>query len=316
MQPFTVSDCISTVFPILIVIAIGYILKVFNILDNNFSGQINHLNYVLGFPLLLFTSTVTADLQTLFNLKLVLYSIGSIFVMALLSYIIFGKLVDKKKQGALTTTSFRSDILLFAIYITKQLFAEKGLALAAMLTAFISPTVTTLSIIILNHLDQEKRQGLKIEATILNIIKNPFIIAVTLGVLYNFTTLSFPSPLLEPLQDLGTMAIPLSLLSVGAQLNFKNIAQEKSLIALGVLSRLVIIPVIFVTGAVLLGFRGIFLACLFAQFSAPATVSCHSFAEQMNSDSQLTASIIIFSTIFSVITIFIGLLILTHLKLL
>ncbi len=316
MRMFTISDCISTVLPILIIIVIGYVMRIRKILGDRFVEEANHINYILGFPLLLFTSAVTADLKTLFNLKLVLYSVGSILVMAAVGYLIFGKLTDKKKQGALTTTTFRSDILLFAVYITGQLFGQDGIALAAMLTAFISPTVTTLSIVILNHLDQEHNRGLSIGQTLLKVIKNPFIIAVITGVLYNCSGLPFPEPILDPLQDIGAMAIPLSLLAIGVQLDFKNVAEEKSLIIIGVFARLVAVPAIFVTGAVLLGFHGMSLACLFAQFAAPATVSCYSFAEQMNSDSKLAGSIIIFSTVFAIITIFIGLIILTSLQLL
>ena len=87
---FTISDCISTVLPILIIIVIGYVMRIRKILGDRFVEEANHINYILGFPLLLFTSAVTADLKTLFNLKLVLYSVGSILVMAAVGYLIFG----------------------------------------------------------------------------------------------------------------------------------------------------------------------------------------------------------------------------------
>lgn len=316
MSMFSISDCFATVLPILITIEIGYVLGQKKVFGDNFVKEANHANYVIGFPLLLFCSTVTADLRTLFSLRLVLYSVGSILIMAAAGYFLFGRITDKKKQGALTTTTFRSDILLFAVYITGQLFGQEGIALASMLTAFISPTVTTLSILILNHLDVEHNNSLNFKQTFMNIIKNPFIIAVISGVLYNCSGLPFPEPVLEPLQDIGSMAIPLSLLAIGVQLDFKNVADEKKLIVIGVLARLVVVPGIFVTGAVLLGFRGMPLACLFAQYAAPATVSCYSFAEQMNSDSKLAGSVIVFSTVFAILTIFIGLIILTTLQLL
>ena len=116
----------------------------------------------------------------------------------------------------------------------------------------------------------------------------------------------------EPLSDIGSLAIPLSLLAIGVQLDFKNVVQNRRFVLMGVVSRLVIVPVIFTTGAVLLGFRGSNLLCLFAQFAAPATVSCYTFSEQMHSDAQLTGNIVIFSSVFSILTIFAGLLILTN----
>lgn len=315
MKSFSVWESFSTIVPILITIGIGYVMGRFKILRESFANEANRLNFTIGFPLLLFCSTVTADIKALFEWKLVLYSISSILIMAFAAYYIFGKFTDKKKQGALTTTTFRSDILLFAVYISGKLFGNEGVALAAMLTAFISPTVTLLSILILNRLDEEHGEELNLRYIILNVFKNPFFIAVIFGILYNASGLWFPPVIHEPLSNIGSIAIPLSLLAIGVQLDFKNVLENSRLVTAGVLSRLVIVPLIFMTGAVLLGFTGNTLACLFAQYAAPATVSCYTFAEQMNSDARLAGNIVVFSTVFSIPTIFIGLLIFTNMGL-
>lgn len=311
MKAFSIYESFSTIAPILITIGIGYILGQFHMLSNRFVTEANRLNYAIGFPLLLFNSTVTADIRTLFDLRLVIYSISSIFIMAIIGYFLYGKFVSPDKQGALTTTTFRSDILLFAVYISGKLFGDKGVALAAMLTAFISPTVTTLSIFILSHLDQTHTKKLNLSQVLKDVAKNPFIIAVIIGIFYNWSALPYPSMIQEPLADIGAISIPLSLIAIGVQLDFKNIVADRKIVTLGVIARLVIVPIIFLAGAIVLGFTGMSLACLFAQYAAPATSSCFTFAEQMNSDAQLAGNIVVFSTVFSILTIFIGLVILT-----
>lgn len=312
MDGFSVLDSFSTVVPLIVIIGIGFVFGQLRLLGQEFVRQENRVNYFIGFPLLLFCSTATADIRALFDWKLVAFSLASILIMALCAYLIFGRITDKKKQGALTTTTFRSDILLFAVYISGKLFGTDGIALAAMLTAFISPTVTILSIIILNHLDEEKSYSITPEEAFLRILKNPFVLMVILGILYNICGLPFPDPIREPLTDLGAMAIPLSLLSIGVQLDFKNVVENRLLLTVGVLSRLVIVPAVFLPAAALMGFRGNSIACLFAQYAAPATVSCYTFACQMHSDEKLTGNIVIFSTVFSVFTIFFGLLLLNR----
>lgn len=315
MQTFSVADSFVTVAPIIIIIAIGYVMGRMKVLGSGFVMEENRLNYYLGFPLLLFCSTLGADIKSLFDWKLVAYSMASIFVMAVAGYVIFGKIADKKQQGALTTTTFRSDILLFAVFISGKLFGSDGLALAAMMTAFISPTVTILSIVILNRLDGNAKKGPGILESMKTVVANPFVIVVIVGILYNLSGLPFPEVIEDSLSDIGSIAIPLSLLSIGVQLDFKNVVKERFLLFVGVVTRLVIVPAVFITGAALLGFKGNSIACLFAQYAAPATVSCYTFARQMNSDEKLTGNIVVFSTVFSPFTIFIGLLILANLGL-
>ena len=86
MKSFTVLESFSTIAPIIITIGIGYILGRLKFLGGEFAAEANKLNYVIGFPLLLFCSTAAADIRSLFDPKLVIYSVLSILVMAAAGY--------------------------------------------------------------------------------------------------------------------------------------------------------------------------------------------------------------------------------------
>ena len=63
-------------------------------------------------------------------------------------------------------------------------------------------------------------------------------------------------------------------------------------------------PAIFVTAAVLCGFRGIELVSMTVLFMSPSAVSSYTMAQQMDADGELAGQQVVFSTAFSIISIF------------
>ncbi|WP_413926742.1 AEC family transporter [Clostridioides sp. ZZV14-6387] len=75
-------------------------------------------------------------------------------------------------------------------------------------------------------------------------------------------------------------------------------------ILLGVCGRLILVPTIFLPISILLGFRNVELASLMIMLSAPTAVSSFTMAQQMDSDSELAGQIVVFTSAFSIITVF------------
>ena len=71
-----------------------------------------------------------------------------------------------------------------------------------------------------------------------------------------------------------------------------------------VLGRLVVAPLIFVTGGALLGFRGIELATLLVMLAAPTAVSSFTMAQQMDSNGELAAEAVVMTSALSCVTLF------------
>ena len=68
--------------------------------------------------------------------------------------------------------------------------------------------------------------------------------------------------------------------------------------------KLVFFPVLFLGIALLLGFRDAPLAVLLTVFGAPIAVSSFTMAQQMGGDHALAGQLVVFSSIFSVVTMF------------
>ena len=97
--------------------------------------------------------------------------------------------------------------------------------------------------------------------------------------------------------DLAALATPLSFLSLGVSLDVSAIGRNRRPLMLGIVTRLVLIPAVLVTLAVVLGFRGQELCAIFLLFAAPTAVSSYPMAVAMEADPEIAGQMVIFTTV-------------------
>jgi predicted permease len=114
------------------------------------------------------------------------------------------------------------------------------------------------------------------------------------------------------LNNIKSMTTPLALIILGAQFRFSAVKGMFRQIAVGTAWRIVIAPLIGIVGAALLCGTGIFAwgsgeyATLLALLGSPAAVSSAVMAGEMGSDEQLATQLVVWSSVGSVLTIFVG----------
>ena len=107
----------------------------------------------------------------------------------------------------------------------------------------------------------------------------------------------------------------LSFLSIGVSLAF-GAATRKGLLSIATALRLVILPLIFVVGGILLGLREQQLLSLLILFGAPTAVSSYPMAVAMGADGELAGQLVAVSTLLCLPTIFLWTMVLNMLQLL
>ena len=133
---------------------------------------------------------------------------------------------------------------------------------------------------------------------------------MALALLWQFIPISLPSVLDKGLSYLSDMAMPVSLISLGASFNLSSLKGRLGLAVAASSVRTVLVPLAAVAVAVLLDFRGAPLGVVLILFGGPTAVSSYIMAKQMKSDHHLAAQILLISTLMCVFTIFIGIVIL------
>lgn len=309
---------LEAVSPIIIMVAIGYILKKIGFMDASLAKKANKLVFRVFLPSMLFLNVYKISDIGQIDLGYVVYVLAAlvaIFGLAIPAVILVSK--RKESRGALLQAVFRSNYALIGIPLAQSLFGDEGVAVATILSAFTIPLLNILAVISLSVFrgDGEK-PGIK--KILMGIVKNPLIISVLSGVIvlgvralfvrYSIDLrLSDITPVFKVLNYLSNMATPLALLVLGAQFEFSAVASLKREIIFGTLARTVIVPLIGIGGAYLLFgdvFSGAHFATFVAVFATPVAVSSVPMAQEMDSDAVLAGQLVVWSTLVSGFTVF------------
>ncbi len=143
----------------------------------------------------------------------------------------------------------------------------------------------------------------RISKAVVNIIKNPIIIAIAFGTLAAMLHIRLPVVLDKAMGSIAKMATPLALVAMGAGFEGKEaLAKIKPTLAASFL-KLAGQTAVFFPLAVWFGFRGEKLIAILIMLSAPATPSCYIMAKNMGNDGELTASIVAATTLLAAFTL-------------
>jgi len=293
----------SAVFPILLYISIGYFLKTVKLLEENSLSKINILVFKLFLPCLLFYNIYTTKLSEVFNLKLLLFSICSVLAVYILLLVLVPVFIkDNKVRGAFVQGSFRSNFVLFGIPLSASILGDGNVGITSLLIAFIVPLYNVISVVCLEIFRKNK---IDFKGIFLGIIKNPLIISSVLGFIFLLLNIKLPNLILSPLKSLSNVATPLSLIVLGGTFSFVSAGKNIYKLSAVLVIKLVLIPLIALfVGGYLFEFRGAAFVSLISMFATPTAVSSFSMAKAMNSDSEFASEIVVSTSAFSIITVF------------
>ena len=293
---------LNVVLPLFITMSLGYFLKYLNMFDNNTLDTMNNITFKSFLPMLLFYNIYKTNLQGVFNLKLMIFSATCVIALYLILYLIVPLIEkDNKKRGALLQGLFRSNFVIFGIPITESLFGSEKVGVAALLIAVIVPLFNILSVIALETFRGGKPDFRKIS---IGIIKNPLIIASCLGILTLLLKIKIPTAIEKTISDVSKIATPLSLILLGASFKFDNIKKYLKQTTIAVVGKTILTPCIILPICIMFGYRGVELTTLMIIFAAPTAISSFTMAQQMDSDSELAGQIVVFTSAFCVVTVF------------
>lgn len=208
----------------------------------------------------------------------------------------------KKRRGALAHGIFHTNFVIFGTLIGTALCGEGNIGSIALLIAIIVPVQNVFSVILLELF----REGGKIsfKKTFGGVIKNPYVIAALAGFATQLIHFHYPAVLGNVLRDLGRCGTPVALIVMGGLFNFGAIRDNVKPIIVGIVFRLIIVPAIMIAVTIALGFRGADFIALMCIFIAPCATTSFNLASAMDSDADLAAQLVVFTSLVSLGTIF------------
>lgn len=312
---------LSAVAPITIFVAFGFVLKKIGLLGKDLSKSLNKLVFTIFLPILLFVNINKLESFDGITPEYIIYTMiftVAVFIVAIPLTAMVTKKADRR--GVLVQATIRSNYALLGVSLAEQLTGSFGIAVVSLLSAFTIPLFNIIGVISLS-IFKKNGEKIKVRDIIFDIVKNPLIIGVVLGVLSlgvrallvgagcSFR-ISDIKPIYSVLTQLASLATPLALMSLGARFEFSSISSMKREIIYGTLMRTLVVPVLGIGIAYLL-FRDTLGAEYFvsfvAVFATPVAVSTVPMAQEMGSDSDLAGQLVVFTTATSAVSIFIAL---------
>lgn len=126
-----------------------------------------------------------------------------------------------------------------------------------------------------------------------------------LGIVVRLIGIRMPVFFADALDGLSGSITPIALLIMGATFNFKAITESFKQLTFIITSKLIIVPILGIGGAILLGFTGENLIPLIIFFGGPVAVSSYPMAQNMGGDGDLANQAVVFTTILSMFTLII-----------
>lgn len=294
---------LNATMPVFLVIVLGYILKQLGLFTEEFCRVGNKYVFLVALPVLLFRDIAQTNLYTDFKLSFVLYCAGVTTVVFLGVWFLAAHILkDKSLVGAFAQASVRSSAAILGIAFVENMYGNAGLAPLMIVSAV--PLFNIYSVIILTFSANGGQHGTgAIRKACINVLKNPIIIGIVLGLPFSLLRIDIPTIPLKMIDSVGATATPLALLVVGAGFEgTKALAKIKPTLWATAI-KLVILPAVFLPLAIALGFRGAELVAALIMLGSPTTVSCYVMATNMGNDGELSTSIIVLTTLLSSVTL-------------
>lgn len=296
----------SVTGPIFVLVFLGIVLKRLRLIDHTFTDSASKLVFNVALPAVLFFSVANTDIQSVLNPSyLSLALVGTLVTFVLLSLLSGGVVKNPRDRGVFVQGAFRSNLAIVGLAFVINAYGEQGLALGSI---FISVVTVFYNILSVYTLSASLNQGrLSAVQVLVDIVKNPLIISILAGILFNLARVPIPTFLQTSGEYIGNLALPLALICIGGTLSFAEFKNSSTESLIAVFAKLVLVPMVIVYPAYLWGFSQLELGVLFLMVASPTAAATYIMVQSMGGNAKLAANIVLISTLGSLLTVSFGL---------
>jgi hypothetical protein len=281
--------------PDFLLIAAGFVICHYTALNRPVWDAAERLVYFLLFPVLLFNSVVRNPLQPTSMAGLAAAGLAVVGIGVVLSYAL-GRLpgVDARLHASGAQVAFRFNSYV-ALALAERVAGTQGVAYIAVVISLCVPLCNVAAVY---PLARHGGHGLLRE-----LARNPLIVSTLGGLLCNGLGIRFPDAVETTLHRIGTAALPLGLMAVGAGLRFGALRDAPWLAAGFLAIRHAVLPVValFLVWWLKLPADQALVVVSFA--ALPTASSCYVLAARLGGNGGYVAGLVTVSTLLGMVSV-------------
>ncbi|MEG0541529.1 MAG: AEC family transporter, partial [Angelakisella sp.] len=242
----TFITTLHIILPTFLLIALGYIVRLSGTVNDEGCEQMNRVTFRIFYPAMVFYNIYTSDTDMLSNLGIISFasvSMTALFFLLMLGIPLLEK--DNVRRGVLVQGIYRSSFVALGMGIVSSVYPSQT-GVTAMLSAVAAPMFNVFAVIALETYSDKK---ISIQRIVINIVTNPLIIG-SVALFMQSMELRLPAIAETVVCDLSKVATPFALMVSGAAFRFSSVGDRKRPLIMACLGKLVLVPMVFVTLAV------------------------------------------------------------------
>ena len=297
---------LNSTMPLFFIMLLGYLLHRKQFLTDDFVAMANKFVFNVALPVQLFRDLATMDVRASFDAKYVLFCAAATTSSILVIWAL-AKLFLKEKHivGEFVQACYRSSAAILGAAFIQNIYGTSGMSGLMILGSV--PLYNIFAVIILTlespALDAKSGMGEKIKKSLKGIVTNPILLGIAAGFVWSLLLLPMPTMANKTLSSLAGMTSPLALLAIGAGFKGREALGYLKPTAVATVTKLVILPAIFLPMAVHFGFTDQKLVALLVMLGSVTTPAGYVMAKQMGHEGTLTGSVCVTTTVFSALTL-------------
>lgn len=296
---------LTVIAPLFLIIFASALLQKFGSINDNWSTVLNEFALKIGFPVLIFSALSKVPFS--FSTEAGLIISNSLFIVgSLILALLIGKILRLEKQmfRTLFICFVFGNVAYLGIPTLTQVAGDKIVPTATLIVAIYLFWIFTIGVGYLDYsMTKSKRDVAK--NMLKNLITNPLLIAVFMGIIFGSLRITLPAVLLKSLDMITASVNPTVLIVIGLFIGKSKFGKLSEWIPVTLFSvmKLAILPAIFYFGV---KFSGVSLSQFpssLIQAAMPLAITPFALADKYNLNKDFIARAIVLSTILSVISL-------------
>lgn len=298
---------LNITFPIFAIAVLGYVLTRSGMFAPTHIAGISRYVFTFAIPILLFNTAsniIFAEqihwsfLFVYFGVALSTFAIGN-----LMGRYIFG--LKPAGHAIVGLAIAYSNTVLVGIPVISVSLGDEALVPLFLILSLHSPILFTLTTIVAESESDKKLTGLQIVAMPLSkIFRNPIILGLFSGLIFNWTGLSLPTPIESTIQMIRGSAIPCALFVLGASMSQYKLSGAIGKAALIVAGKMLLMPVVvYLLTFHLLNMEPLWATVAVLLAGMPVGINAAIFAQQYDAAVAPTNTAVLLSTVIAMVSI-------------
>lgn len=297
---------LDIVIPVFLLMVLGWWSSRSGLLEESSASALNRYVFYIAVPALMFTSTVSVDIQTILHWDFIAVYLGGCIIAIMIAFLCWRrlKLDTPLDWTVIALNSAWANTVYMGVPIFYFLFGDRGT-----LPVIIATLTSNLTFILFLALMSELQNGdggvlEKVKTLVVqSLLKNPIMMAPLLGMLVSFSGFSLPAAFITPMNMLAPSAAPVAIFALGMSLSGLKVQRAGFDLAWLSLIKLIIHPLATWSLALLLDLDPYWTASAVLLSSLPTGAMVYVLAQQYNTRVTLSSATIMVTTVFSVITL-------------